>query len=277
MKRNTRSDCNDQGKYFPQHVCDKAQAKTIECFNESFSPIADVQKFPVFDIPVVLAEVELQADVEVDIKLPTPAREIKWTRKNVSLKQCKAIPSIQRPGFVKLFITGVLHKNFQYVEDCSGYVKDYSVDVPFSCIQQVQVFNRVIEFPSQKASVDERIFLDKKGHGADQLTAGSVTFEFYNEPIECKLLFSAVNELDIYKKFDRFGHFEKVTEKIEINLGFKLLQNQQFNPKLFQPKPKPFAFACKPVLPVHKTTQSTTEKTARERFLENINGMYRIR
>ncbi|GLB62010.1 CsxC family protein [Cytobacillus sp. NCCP-133] len=250
--------------------CDISKARTIDCFTRSFSPVADIQKVPVFDVPVVLAEVELQADVEADIKLPTPAREIKWIRKNVSLKQCKAIPSIQNPGFVKLFITGVVHKNIQYVEECTGYVMDYSTDIPFSCNQQVQVFNKAFEFLSNKSSVDERRFLDHTGHGADSTLGGSRTFEFYNEPIECKLLFSEVNELDLFKDFNRFGQFEKITEKMEITLIFKLLQTQQFNPKL-SPPPK------KGPCPLPWPSQKSPEKTSRERFVEKIQGMYRIR
>lgn len=267
MKKNMG--CGNNGH---SGACDISKAKTVDCFNRSFAPIADIQKVPVYDIPVVLAEVELQADVEADIKLPTAAREIKWIRKNVSLTQCKAIPSVQNPGYVKLFITGVVHKNIQYVEECSGYITDFSTDISFSCNQQVQVFNQPIEFLSRKSSVDERRFLDKTGHGADHSMGGSRTFEFYNEPIDCKLIFSEVNELDLYKEFNRFGQFDKITEKMEITLFFKLLQTQQFNPRFVQPPKKG---PCNLPWPAQKNAQ--TPPTAREKFVEKIQGMYRIR
>ncbi|KAF0817869.1 MULTISPECIES: CsxC family protein [unclassified Cytobacillus] len=266
MKKNTG--CGNNGH---SGSCDVSRTKTVDCFTRSFAPIADIQNVPVYDIPVVLAEVELQADVEADIKLPTPAREIKWIRKNVSLKQCKAIPSIQNPGYVKLFVTGVVHKNIQYVEECSGYITDFSTDIDFSCNQQVKVFNTPLEFPSRKSSVDERRFLDKTGHGADHTTGGSRTFEFYNDPIDCKLIFSEVNDLDLFKEFNRFGQFEKITEKMEITLFFKLLQNQQFNPKFVQPPKKG---ACNLPWPAQKVQP---QATAREKFVEKIQGMYRIR
>ena len=117
---------------------------------------------PFIDALVPLADFELEVDVEADIDLPTPAREIKSVRKNVTLKQCRAVPSSQSPKIVKVFITGVLHKNIQFIEECSGFVRDHSVDVVFTTIKRVKLDNPVrnpfghhdIEF-SQKTSVDE--------------------------------------------------------------------------------------------------------------------------
>ena len=117
---------------------------------------------PFIDVLVPLAEFELEVDVEADVEPPTPAREIKSVRKNVTLKQCRAVPSSQSPNIVKLFITGVLHKNIQFVEECSGFVRDHSVDVVFTTIKRVELENPVrnpfghkdIEF-SQKTSVAE--------------------------------------------------------------------------------------------------------------------------
>ncbi|MBD1381943.1 CsxC family protein [Metabacillus arenae] len=235
MKKNTGCGCNDHHNSCPPAMqCDKADTKTVECDNKSFKPERfPKQKVPVIDVPVVLAEVELLADVEANIKLPSPAREIKWIRKNISLKQCKAFVREFDRFKAKVFITGVVHKNIQYVEDCSGFVRDYSVDVPFSCNQTVKLFNPAVQFFSRKSSIDEYRFLDKDGHGADRCTFGSFTDEDYNEPIECKLIFSEITELDLLKDFDHFGRFKKITEKMEVLLFFKLLQTQQFDPRKF--------------------------------------------
>lgn len=237
MRRNTSCGCNDH-KCPPAKPCDKAKVKRVDCFSDSFEPeVFHPQDFPVIDVPVVLAEVELEANIESDIKLPTPAREIKNIRKNVSLKQCKAIAVPKFPNssskLVKVFITGVLHKNIEYVEDCSGVVKHFSTDVEFTCNETVKVFNKPVQFFSRKNSIDELRFLDKKGHGADRCVFGQFTDEDYNEPIECKPIFTEVLELDLLKDFDRFGRFNKITEKVEVFLLFKLLQTQQFDPTLF--------------------------------------------
>lgn len=182
-------------------------------------------------IPVVLADAELQALVESEIRLPTPAREIKSIQRKVAVTQCKAIPSLINRGFfpeVKVFVSGVIHKNIQYVDDYKGYVHDYAVEVPFSCNQSFRVFEAPREFFSRKSTIsNERIFIDKMKHGADAHQTGGATYEFYNEPIECKLMFSLVNDLDLYKEVDKHGKFKKVIEKAEVVLFFKLLQNQQ--------------------------------------------------
>jgi hypothetical protein len=228
MKRNTGCGCNDHhDKCPPLPSCDKADTKTVECNVEPFTTSGDVE------LTVVLADVIVQSMVEANIKLPTFAREIKQIRKNVSLKQCKAIPNILDPtgSTVKLFITGIVHKNIQFVEDCTGVVKDHGVDVHFSCNQLVELTNPVV-FPfgtefSVKNSVLERRELAKDGHGADRCESGSLTFEIFNEPIQCKLLFSVVNELDILTDFDNWGRFEGITEKMDVLLGIKLFQKQQ--------------------------------------------------
>jgi hypothetical protein len=196
---------------------------------------------PFVDALVTLADFELEIDVEADVHLPRPAREIKSIRKNVTLKQCKAVPSSQSAQVVKLFITGVLHKNIQYVEDCSGVVKDYSTDITFTTIKKVELANPFvnpfghydIEF-SQKASVSEYRELAKDGHGANPCISGSETFETFNEPIECKLLGTKIREIDLFKHFDNWGRFSTITEKAEIRLFLRLSQMQKI---VFDPKP----------------------------------------
>ena len=237
MRRNTG--CNSRYGCPPsQPQCDQAEPIRVDCENNSYPPDGKHLKYPIVDVPVPLAEVEVQAEVEADIQLPTAAREIKHMRRNVSLKQCKAIRSKMDTHTVKLFITGVVHKNIQYVESCSGNVKDYSVDIPFTCSQSVYVKNDPdYEHLSQKNTVYERRFIDGKGHGADRCTSGAYTYEYYNQPIECKLLFSFVNDLDLYKDFDSWGRFSRITEKMEVGLFFKLLQEQQVMlPSKYSPK-----------------------------------------
>lgn len=219
---------------------DQADTQDVFCqVIEGFDPadFANTNLPSAVDVAVPLVDVLLQADVEANISLPTSAREIKWMRKNISLRQCKAVPSILDPtGTVKLFITGVVHKNIQYVESASGFMRDYSVDVPFSCIQSVELENELFyplgfEF-SNKNSVLERRQIAKDGHGADRCETGSLTFEIYNEPITCKIMASAVNSLDIYHNFDNMGRFNQVTEKMEVLLLVKLTQKQQVSTDL---------------------------------------------
>ena len=239
MKRNTSCDSFRNGghdKCSPQPACDQVKAKSV---HSDLCPIplwrGSVKLENSFlDALVPLAELELEVDVEADVHLPTPAREIKSVRKNVSLKQCRAVPSSQSPHIVKVFITGVLHKNIQYIEECSGFVRDHSADVVFTTIKRVVLQNPVmnpfgqldIEF-SQKTSVAEYREIGKDGHGANQCVTGSETFETFNEPIECKILGTKIREFDLLKDQDKWGRFSTITEKAEIRIFLRLLQQQK--------------------------------------------------
>jgi hypothetical protein len=215
-----------QEKCPPQKPGDQAKVTAIDCTSVDFDLEGNELNVPVIDTAVALAEIELTANVEADITLPTPASEIKNIRKNVSLTQCKAVPSLSGPGFVSLFITGFIHKNIQF-SDGSGFIRDFSVDVPFSCNQTVELVNPTDFTTSIKNTVIERRELAKKGFGADRCTHSQINFEFFNEPIDCKLLAAFINEVDLLKKFDKCGSFNKITEKMEVVLFIKLLQNQQ--------------------------------------------------
>ncbi|GAE30935.1 CsxC family protein [Halalkalibacter hemicellulosilyticus] len=223
----------------PSHSCDvgkkcppakpspKAKVTQVDSQAVELGLDGNVLNVPVIDAPVALAEVELTANVEACFTLPTFATEIKNIRKNVSLKQCRAVPSLAGPGFVSLFITGVIHKNIQY-SDGSGFIRDFAIDVPFSSNQTIALINpRDPSLISVKSSVAERRELAKDGHGADRCTHSQINFEFFNEPIKCKLLASFINEIDLLKDFNKHGQFRSITEKMEVLLFLKLTQTQQ--------------------------------------------------
>ncbi|WP_071395168.1 CsxC family protein [Bacillus tuaregi] len=190
--------------------------------------------YPFVNASVPLADIDLEVDVEAEIPLPTSVQEIKSIRKNVTLTQCKAVPSSYSPNIVKLFITGILHKNIQFITSSYTNVRDYSVDVEFSTVKTVELDNPVmgpfgqedIEY-SQKTALYEYREASKKGHGANPYVSGSETFEFFNEPIECTLLGTKVREIDLFKDVDRFGRFNCITEKAEIRLFLRLSQMQK--------------------------------------------------
>jgi hypothetical protein len=190
----------------------------------------------VIEETVVLGDFLIQTLVESEIKLPSYATDVKQIKKNVNLTQCKAVPIPGNNNVVNLFIEGSIHKNFEYVDGCEGCVKDYSVDVPFSCFNRVEL-SRPAVFPfgefSVKENVRERRELAKDGMGADRCTFGSLTFEINNEPIRCKLLASAVNQLDILENFDNWGRFDKVIEKADVILAIKLTQKQAISRFLY--------------------------------------------
>lgn len=182
---------------------------------------------------VVLGNVPIQILTEADIYLPSFATDIKVIRKNIHLTQCQAIPFIPtgeatETEIVKLFIEGYIHKNIQYVEDCKGYVKDYSVNVPFKCYTAVTLPEPLPlpEFSSKNSDAREIREIAKDGMAANRCAFGSNTFEFLNEPINCKLVSWDLTEGNYLSHFDRWGRFNKVTEKDDINLVVRLTQLQ---------------------------------------------------
>ena len=228
MKKNTGCDCHNHHDCPPGRACDTVKSKVGVTEVTPFTLSGETEE------TVVLADVLLQTQVEAEIELPTFAREIKNIRKNIRLTQCKALPnSLDPTGFsVKLMVEGVVHKNIQFVEDCNGSLKDFAVDVPFRFFQQVQLENKVInalgEFSSKNSNVFERREIADNGMEADPCISGSLTFEVFNEPVQCKLLATSINEWDIFKNHDNWGRFNKITEKMDINLAIKLTQKQPF-------------------------------------------------
>jgi len=223
----TKKDTAFSEKCLPHKPNDQAKVTHSDCDSFELAVVGNDLAVPVIDANVVLAEIEVAANVEAHIKLPTPAKEIKNIRKNFYLTQCKAVPSLRGPEFVSLFITGYIHKNIQYSDD-SGFIRDYSVDVPVSCTQTVALVNPTdVAFTSIKNTLLERRELAKDKHGADRCVHSQFNFENFNEPIKCKLLTAAINEVDLLKDFDKYGRFNKITEKMEVFLIVKLLQTQQ--------------------------------------------------
>ncbi|MBM7622083.1 hypothetical protein JOC95_003993 [Bacillus tianshenii] len=225
MKKNTGCGCNGHHECPAGPACDKAKSRSTFCEAASFPGPSEVTN-------AVIADVLMETLVEADITLPTYASDIKHIRKNVHLTQCKALTDAANPNTVKLFVEGYVHKNIQYVEDCSGVVKDYSVNIPFRCYDRVTPLTTEVLYPfgsefSNKNNTFERKEVSKNGMGADRCTTGSLTFEIYNEPIKCTLMASAVNQWDLLEGFDNWGRFNKITEKMDVYLVIKLTQKQQ--------------------------------------------------
>lgn len=227
MKSNTGHGCgcNDHKACPPMPANDEVKSKSGQCRTDTFL-IGGTEE------TIVLADVAVETLVEADIHLPSHATDIKTIRKNVHLTQCKATPDFSDPFRVKLFIEGFVHKNIQFVDGGHGCVKDFSVNVPFRCFDFVNLINPVAfpfndQFSSKNSENFEIREIAKDGMGADRCNFGSITFEINNEPIHCKLLASQVDQWDILNHFDNWGRFDKITEKMSVNLFIKLSQKQQ--------------------------------------------------
>lgn len=186
-------------------------------------------------LPVVLAELLVQVDVESIIKLEEPALEIKRIMKNVHINQCKLLLPTH-----KLFISGFVRKNIEFAtvgcvsgRGISGDIKHTTVNIPFECVTKVE-FDQEPCFALTVPGADREIeFLNKCLLGANRNEQTFVDIERFTEKPFCELIFAHITEADIEcenipVEFNpRENLFQTVKEKMVLHLMVKVLQNQQ--------------------------------------------------
>jgi len=205
-------------------------------------------------IPVVLAEREIQIDVEAVFKLKEPFLEIKRIKKNVFLTQCKLIPrsgKIAADGTLisgKLFISGFVRKNIEYATaDCvekeivSGRIAHTTIDIPFTTVTEVvYAVPPVVNVRGAQTEIDlisscgcqdcAGAIIGKLG--CEQYLEDHVTF---TENPYCELEGVRIFEDDIntdplyHKTNSNIQLYNKVIEKMVIYIKVKVLQVQQVN------------------------------------------------
>jgi len=198
-------------------------------------------------IPVVLAELTVQINVDATINLPEPAIEIKRIGKRLKVTQCILLQNTN-----KLFIRGFVRKNIEYStrlasnkEGICGNISHCSVDVPWSCVTAID-FNVTAPAPALFNTVNEFEYLVEQDLGPkfpakDRLMSGDltelnqITTEFFNELPFCELISATITEFNeaVNRKrpqgvnpFEEF-EFTSIQEKMVIDLTLKVLQKQQ--------------------------------------------------
>jgi len=226
----------------------------VECDGQNITPLG-INGPLVAKIPVVIAERNVQIDVEAKIKLEEPAYEIKRIKKDVFLTQCKLIPRAAFPNqFLrtgKLFIAGFVRKNIEYAtvecigsEVVSGIIKHTTADVPFECITAVEFVTppivnvrgvtREIELFSSHSAGCSPCAENILGKSlCEQDFEDSINF---TEKFFCELEEIRIFEEDIHKDYCPFDSkhpdiqvFKKIVEKMVIFIRLKVLQEQQVN------------------------------------------------
>ncbi|RNB59095.1 hypothetical protein EDM57_05900 [Brevibacillus gelatini] len=222
-----------------------------------FSSSLEATTFPkTIKVPVTLAEISVVVCVEANVQLEKPALEIIRTWKSVILEQCELVPTFN-PYAAKLFGSGFIRKNIEYatadhMSDSAvcGDIRHVSALLPFDfCVG--------ITFPTSGPSlqltpdVSSSGELGNKAGTAAQLNMGLFgNRQVYNEKPYCELVYSEFTELDIgqgSKKGKSVEQpFSSVREKIVLNLGLKVLQDQQVPlPVPTPPPPHKPPFTCK--------------------------------
>ncbi|MDF2880678.1 MAG: hypothetical protein K0R54_1235 [Clostridiaceae bacterium] len=237
----------------PEVFCGKVKAETVPMCDSTRVTPTGVNGPLVAKIPVVLAEKDIQIDVEAKIELKEDFFEIKRIKKDVFLTQCKLIPTAGRRNPTtgelisgKLFLSGFVQKNIEFAtakcvshEAVSGNIQHTTVKVPFRCVTEVE-FERqpIIRFRVTQREIEFLEDHEKEGKCKEAImgvTPCEKDFEdeinFTEEPF-CELVSARIFEADINKEhsnYEETKEFEKIEEKMVIFLRIKVLQVQQVN------------------------------------------------
>ncbi|MFG6117171.1 CsxC family protein [Halobacillus sp. MO56] len=202
-------------------------------------------------VPVVLAELNIQVDMNAEITFPEPVLEIKDVKKRVKITQCRLLlPSD------KLFIKGFVRKNIQYAspspeieentaESIASDLHSFTVDIPFETVTEIEKYitkpvrpkvNNREEFdffvsqplPSGYPEKDEVLTSDLSQYHQE-------SSQFYNQLPYCELVASKIIEWD--EAVNRMplpnaspiaeGYFTELEEKMVLDITIKVLQEQQ--------------------------------------------------
>jgi hypothetical protein len=230
----------------------KVDVKTLDidsCVNTPVS-IAAYGSGAVANVPVVLAQLTVQANVNSVIKLPEFAYEIKQIKKRLKITQCLLLQDTNI-----LFIKGFVRKNIDFstrehsnAEGFSGDIKHVTVDVPFSCTTPVS-YNGIAplapvpttstEFEYQKREEIHHPDFSEKDHllSGDLREHNQISTEFFNELPFCELVSARIIEFDeqlMPEAPNERGYvmpfeekrFKRIEEKMVIFITLRLLQKR---------------------------------------------------
>ncbi|WP_430788256.1 CsxC family protein [Virgibacillus flavescens] len=228
----------------------KVTSNINECRNQPVSPHTSIGKI-ITKVPVVLAELSLELNLDATITFPEPVLEIKDIKKRVNLTQCRLLLPTH-----KLFVKGFVRKNIQYASPSNEIEKSsthsvasdlhsYTIDIPFECVTEIEdflsmpvmpEFNNRQEFDFTVSKALPSGFPEKdKLLTSDLSQFHQESSQYYNELPFCELISSKIIEWD--EAVDRLplpesspfaeGYFTIVEEKMVLDIVLKVLQNQQ--------------------------------------------------
>ncbi|WP_433744444.1 CsxC family protein [Falsibacillus pallidus] len=228
----------------------KVTTTSCGCENKPHKPNVSIGKL-ITKVPVVLAEITLQVNVDALIDFPEPVLEIKDIKKHVKLTQCRLLLPTN-----KLFVKGFVRKNIQYASpspeienstttSVASDIHSITVDVPFQCVTEIDhfltppvmpEFNRRNEFDFLISKSLPTGFPEKDELQTNDLSQfHQESTQYYNEIPFCELISSKIIEWD--EAIDRValptsspigeGYFTKIEEKMVVDITLKVLQKQQ--------------------------------------------------
>ncbi len=256
------SDNNQYGmkvSYGKQETNSACKPGKSTCVDVQSTTLVDAANFPVdlspitsgvvAKIPVVLAELTVQVNLDSINELPEPAIEIKNIKKHLKITQCLLLQNTNM-----LFVKGFVRKNIEYATlGCSnakgicGDIRHCTIDVPFKFTTPVE-YNGIAPAPVRNRTESEfEYFRQSDLFGPefadkDKLLSGDfsefnqTTTEYFNELPFCELISSRIVEFDEYlnpTKLCKGGApfeervFKRFEEKMVVYITLKVLQKRQ--------------------------------------------------
>ncbi len=239
----------------PNHACPPCVSVTSSTVTNCESTLAPdtpvIIAGALTKIPVVLAQFQVQLNINARIDLPQPALEIKEILNSTKLIQSLLL---LEPGVVSgsgdLFLKGFIRKNISYATSgCSnkagvcGDIHHCTVDVPFACTTTV-TYDTPPVLPVSNSMAEFQFFRTQKLHGqfaekdhllsSDMSEHNQVSVEYFNELPYCELISSKIVQYDEFlnrQKVNQEAPFEerlftRIEEKMILTLTVKLLQKQ---------------------------------------------------
>lgn len=228
----------------------KVTTNQCNCESKPHKPNVSLGKI-ITKVPVVLAELTIQVNIDTFIDFPEPVLEIKDIKKRVNLTQCRLLLPTN-----KLFIKGFVRKNIQYASPCPEIEKSthssvaselhsLTVDVPFQCVTEIHDFLAKPVMPEFNKRNEFDFLISKSLPSGfpekDELQSSDLSQfhqeskQFYNEIPFCELISSKIFEWD--EAVDRGpipgtaplgeGFFTRIEEKMVVDITLKVLQKQQ--------------------------------------------------
>ena len=202
-------------------------------------------------IPIVIAELTLQANLNTTITFPEPVLEIKEVKKQMKITQSRLLLPTN-----KLFIKGVIRKNILYASSSpknSHHAKtsDYSdlrsltIDIPIQCMTEIKKYMSKPVMPKINEGQEFEFFdtkpLPTEFSETDSFMSNDLpqfqqlSKQHYNELPYCELVSSKIMEWD--EPIDNYPLpsttpvkevvFTKMVEKMMVDFTIKVLQYQQ--------------------------------------------------
>jgi hypothetical protein len=208
-----------------------ASSVLSECGSKAQTPMGRPGPL-VAKIPVVLADFELQVNIESEVTLESVAREIKTIDKKVFLTECKLIPFTN-----KLFIEGYVRKSIQYSTgryyDAASVgcdIKHTVYEIPFKGVTEITFSRQPVygkDFKKKLAVLHE----DKLNENKKEESWVHVSKPY--EAIYCELVSAKIMETNQCKDVYRYaeentcrGDFIKLVGQMVLNITLRVLQQQ---------------------------------------------------